>query len=203
MKNIREILPGIYQCLSFTGQEVQATIYVKRSFGNYLFYEATLHNDFLRLIRAQGGLVKYFHEADQHGDEIAKQFFARFGASSVFLSAPDEMKEYRWEIFAEQRKLYQGVSLINLETLPGLGIYVMKHKGFRILLPAGLLALHNGHWAFRLHLNQQQRYEITEKLRELEFDYLLPQFFKGYISFQPVEDDFKEIQLHHLAHAAV
>ena len=202
MKHIREILPGIFQCLIFSGQEVQATIYVNRSFGNYLFYHAPVQTEFFRLIQAKGGVVKYFHDPS-HDDRSAKQFFARFGATSVFLDAPQEKQDFRWELFADQQALYQGLKLVRIESLPQMTMYLLQHKDKRLLLPNALLALHNGHWSLRQTLTRRQKDEVTNKLAEIEFDYLIPQYFSGYISFQLVEQNFKEIQLRHLAHAAV
>lgn len=202
MVQIREILPGIFQCQTLHGLEIRASIYVKRPFGNYLFYESSPHPDLIRLMRAQGGLVKYFHEPGQ-SHESASRLFTQFGASSVFVEKPRGEQDYRWELFEDNRLLYRGVKLIQFDTLPHKVMYFLQHQGKHILLPNSLLALSNGHWSFKQVLNQRQKTEVTAVLGELDFDYLIPKYSMGYISFQPVEQDFKVIQLRHLAQARV
>lgn len=199
MDQIREILPGIFQYLRLKGKESQAAIYVKRVFGNYLFYRAPPHPDLFRLMRAQGGLVKYFHDSSFEG-EGADRFFTRFGASSVFLEAPIGYHGFRWELYHENKQLYQGVRLIELGSIPHAGFYLVNHRGYQILLSDSILALKNGHWMLRQALNRYQILELVQILEELKFDYLIPQYSSGYISFQKVEPDFKKIQLRHLMH---
>jgi hypothetical protein len=199
---IREILPGMFQFLIQDESRTRVAYYVKRKFGNYLFYGAPPVAELFRLIRAQGGLVKYFPAEQVAGESYEAQYFRRFGASAVYTTAPTRNTAYRWELFQDQQLLYRDLDLLTCPEVPEMAIYRLRHRRRTILLPGSWLSLQNGHWLFPKWLASRQRRAIRDLLAQSDFDYLFPRFSQGFISFQQVEGRFKDIQLRHLGLAA-
>lgn len=192
----REIIPGVFQSLAHFSTEQQCFYLVKRNYGNYMIYAAIGPIEQLYpLIESQGGVYRYFHHpVDDQG--AAEQLFKRYGCYSVFSSHPGASSNYPWESFQEMRSLYRGMDGFSTESMPNQPVYVINQKGIKLLFSGELLYLDNGHW--KMDLPRKQAIEFLTLLEGIDFDFLLPKYVRGPISFQQVESSFKEYQLNAL-----